>query len=95
MAPRRDLRMIDHFLDLPDAGAGRARGIQDLFPLARVLLRQRLLDDGPQGRLVFLPGEPVGEARVFQRIGAAERGHQRDVLLLAVDGEQQIALARP
>ena len=77
-AARRDLRVIDHLLDLPDAGAGRAGGLQDLLPLARVLLRQRLLDDGAQRRLVFLPREPVGEARVLQRIGAAERGHQRD-----------------
>ena len=36
-AARRDLRMVDHFLDLPDAGAGRAGGIEDLFPLARIL----------------------------------------------------------
>ena len=93
-AARRDLRMIDHLLDLPDAGAGRAGGLQDLLPLARVLLRQRLLDDGAQRRLVLLAGEPVDEARVLQRIGAAERGHQRAVLLLAVDGEQQIAVAR-
>src|SRR6184192_2209213 len=56
-AARGDLRMIDDFLDLPDAGTGRACGVQDLFPLARVLFRERLLDDGPQRRLVFLPGE--------------------------------------
>src|SRR5213592_4174118 len=36
-AARGDLRMIDHLLDLPDAGTGRARGVQDLLPLARVL----------------------------------------------------------
>src|SRR5437879_13381020 len=70
---RRDLRMVDHLLDLPDAGTGRACGVQYLLPLARVLFRQRLLDDGPQSLLVFLAGEPVDEARVFQRIGAVER----------------------
>ena len=43
---------------------------------------KRLFDDGAQRRLVFLPREPVGEARVFQRVGAAERRHQRAVLLL-------------
>src|SRR6185437_17142986 len=61
-AARGDLRMIDHLLDLPDRGAGRARRIQNLLPLARALLRKRLLDDGPQRRLVLLAREPVGKA---------------------------------
>src|SRR6185437_1503120 len=91
-AARRDLRMIDHVLDLPDAGAGRAGAVEDAFPLARALLRERLLDDRPQRRLVLLPGEPVGKARVLQRVLAADRRHQRDVLLLVVDGEQQMAV---
>ena len=38
--------------------------------------------------------EPIGETRVLQRVGAAERGHQRPVLLLVVHGEQQIAVTR-
>ena len=87
--------MIDHLLDCPDAGAGRACRIEDCLPLARIFLRQRLLDDGTQRRLILLPQEPVGKARIVQRVGAAERIHQRAILLLAVHGEQQIALARP
>src|ERR1700704_2454605 len=71
-AARRYLRVIDHFLDLPDAGAGRACRLEDLLPLARSLLRKRLLDDGAQRRLILLPREPIGEARVFQRVGTAE-----------------------
>src|ERR1700704_6442875 len=74
-AARRYLRVIDHLLDLPDAGAGRACRVEDVLPLARSLRRKRLLDDGAQRRLVFLPGKPIHKARVFQRIGAAEGGH--------------------
>src|SRR5262249_39307320 len=63
-APRHDLRMIDHLLDLPDAGTGRPGGIEDLLPFAWSLPSQRLLDDGAQRRLVLLPCEPVGKARI-------------------------------
>src|SRR5262245_13644131 len=93
-AARDDLRMVDNFLDLPDRGAGRARGIQDLLPFARALYRERLLDDGAQRRLVFLAREPVDKARIVEDVLAAERGHQRAILLLVVDGEQQMPLAR-
>src|SRR6476660_6360091 len=34
----RYLRVIDHFLDLPDAGTGRAGRLEDILPLARIFL---------------------------------------------------------
>src|SRR3954454_20891771 len=43
----RYLRVIDHLFDLPDTGAGRARCLEEFLPLARILVRKRLLDDGP------------------------------------------------
>src|ERR1700759_5155057 len=92
-AARCYLRVIDHLLDLPDAGAGRAGGVENLFPLARALLRQRLLDDRAERRLVLLPGEPVGKARIGEGVLAAEGFHQRLILLLIVDGEQQMTVA--
>src|SRR5262245_44919960 len=71
------LRMVDHFLDLPDAGTGRAGGLQNPLPLARTFRRQPLLDDGAQRCLVVLPLEPTGKARILERVLAIERGHQR------------------
>src|SRR3979411_282577 len=62
-AARRYLRVIDHFLDLPDAGAGRARRVEDLLPLARSLAGKRLLDNRAQRRLVLLPREPIHKTR--------------------------------
>ncbi len=73
---RRDLRMVDNLLDLPDAGAGRAGLVENFFPLARVFFRQRLFYDGAQCRFVFLPREPVGETRIFKHIGTVDRRYQ-------------------
>src|SRR5262249_26538493 len=69
--PRHDLRMTDHFLDIPDAGAWRAGGLQNPCPFARTLFRQRLLDNGAERLLILLPREPVGETRIFERVFAA------------------------
>src|SRR5256885_8868460 len=41
-AARGDLRVIDHLLDLPDAGTGRPSRIQDLPPPPRALFSERL-----------------------------------------------------
>ena len=90
---RGDLRMVDDLLDLPDAGAGRAGVFQDRLPFARRPGRKRLLDDGAQRGLVLVARKPVGKARIAQRVLAAERGHQRAILFLVVDGEQDMAVA--
>src|SRR2546423_679837 len=92
-AARGDLRVVDRLLDLPDTGAGRARGFQNPLPLARAFRRQLLLDDGAQRRFVVLPLDPVGKARILKSVLAAERSHQRAILLLGVDGEQDVTVA--
>src|SRR5258708_1231169 len=65
---RFDLRMVDDFLDAPDAGAGGAGGIEDLFPLLRALGRELVLDRRPQRRLVLLARIPVDEAWVVLQV---------------------------
>src|SRR6478752_853596 len=85
-AARLDLGMVDHFLDLPDARAWRAGVFQNGLPFARRPGRERLFDDGAQRRLVLVAGKPIGKARVAERVLAAERRHQRAILLLVVDG---------
>src|SRR3954447_6285596 len=92
-AARLDLRMVDDFLDLPDAGAGRAGVLQNGLPFARRPCRERLFDDGAQRRLVLVARKPVGKARIAERVLAAERRHQRAILLLVVDGEQDVTVA--
>src|SRR5690348_3262622 len=84
-AARDDLRMIDHFLDLPDAGAGGASGIENFLPFTRAVFGERVLDDRAQCRLVLLPRKPVGKARIVEHVLAADRLHQRLILLLIVD----------
>ena len=55
---RGDLRMVDGFLDLPDAGAGRAGGLQDRLPFARAFGRKLLLDDGAQRKCLTCRPSP-------------------------------------
>src|SRR5262249_6878885 len=89
-----ELRVLHDLVDLPDGAARYVGGRQPLLPALRVVGRQSGLDDLAQRRLVVGARGPVLEARIVERVRAAQLAHETDELLFGEDRQHQVAVTR-